>query len=187
MRLRPYHWFHEYQQHESYCRRWPKQAKPWHGPIKQAYVRETGNTDVIDITNQADQYQISTLSLADVIGVATQGSNGEWSAEHGHPYHFGSVYLNGPYVDLAAVEAAIRQSYAEHVAEEERIKASPVLQLERILQNRDWTSHFSDDYRYWAAGEANDRALKAILPQVPADDVKRLWAQYAPGDIPCPV
>lgn len=188
MRLHPYYWFNAYQEHESNSRRWPKKIKPWGGPVKQAYVRETGDSDVLDLTNQADQWRIRDLKLNDVIGVATQGSNGTWTGEHGHPAHPGSaVYLAGPYADLAIVEAAIRKSYEDHVAEEARIQASPALQLERVLQNRDWTSHFSDDHSVWAAGEANDRALKAILPQVPADDVKRLWQQYAPSNVSCPV
>jgi hypothetical protein len=188
MRLRPYYWFSEFQQHESRRRRWPKKIKPWEGPVKQAYIHSVGDTDVLDITNQADQYRISSLNLSDVIGVATQGSNGTWTGEHGHPaYPASAVYLSGPYADLAIVEAEIRQSYVDHIVEETRIQASPTLQLERVLKNRDWTSHFSDDYSVWAAGEVNDRALKEILPQVPADDVKRLWQQYAPNNVSCPV
>lgn len=188
MNLRPYYWFGEFQGHESNRRRWPKKIKPWNGPIKQAYVRSVGDSDVLDITNQADQGRISTLNLTDVIGVAIQGSDGTWSGQHHYPaYPRSAVYMAGPYTDLATAEAAIRTSYNQHVAREAEIQASPVLQLERVLQNRDWTSHFSDDHSVWAAGEANDRALKAILPQVPVDDVKRLWQQYAPSDVSCPV
>ena len=188
MQLRPYYWFKEFQQHESNRCRWHTTSKLWDGPIKQAYVRGVGDVVVLDITNPADQYRISTLNLADVVGVATQGSNGTWTGEHHHPVDIRSaVYLNGPYADLATVEAAIRQSYEDSIVEEIRIMASPTLQLERILQNRDWTSCFSDDHSVWAAGEANNRALKEILPKVPVDDVKRLWRQYAPGNISCPV
>ena len=188
MPFHPYHWFREFSQHECDRRRWPKQIKAWQGPIKEAYVPETGSPVVLDITNREDMYKIKDLNLSKMIGVATQGSDGEWSGQHNHPaYPQSNVYATGPFSSLEAVTEAIRQSYVATCAEEARIAASPTLQLERILRNRDWTSHMSDDFRYWAAGEANDRQLKAILPKVPVEDVRRLWAEYAPSDIPCPV
>lgn len=134
MVLRPYYWFSEFQWHEFDRRRWPAKIKPWGGPIKQAYIRVVGDSDVLDITSQADFYRIRTLNLNDVIGVATQGSSDTWTGQHTHPACSRSaVYVKGFYDTLGLVEAAIRQSYERLVAEEARIITSPTLQLERVL------------------------------------------------------
>lgn len=94
------------------------------------------------------------------------------------------LYGRGPTKEAAAAEG--RRLFAEFQAEEAKL-ADPTYALTKLLAHRDWYSGFSDDHGVWARGMAEDKLIAALLPQVPAETVKALWAKHAPADLPCPV
>lgn len=76
---------------------------------------------------------------------------------------------------------------AAFVAERLNVLSDPHLLLEEELNGKDWYSHYSDDHRYWAAGEASDRRIKELIPKCDPDKVRELWAKYAPEGFNAPV
>lgn len=191
MGVSPYYWFNQYSQHQADVRN-NKLKHPWNGPIKQAYIFPDRDPIVLDITNSADMYRISTLDTKGMIGFVTQSSDGTWNGQYFHPGEdrYGMViYLHGDKggKSLEEIQAKVRDGYNTTKAEEERIAADPALQLERELENNDWYSHMSDDHAHWSAGERSSRKIKALVAKVPADTVRTLWAKYAPEGFTCPV
>ena len=76
-----------------------------------------------------------------------------------------------------AVEQARVQVQAE-IDEESAIKADPVKDLERCLQRHDWTYQYSDDHRYWVAGEASARRIQELMEIVPEKVGRALFKKY---------
>jgi hypothetical protein len=53
-------------------------------------------------------------------------------------------------------------------------------ELELALKHRDWTYQYSDDYRTWCAGQAEDTRIANLEAKVDPDIVKALYEKYAP-------
>lgn len=99
----------------------------------------------------------------------------------------GTQYIADQGTDHERAIEAVRKTALDLKSEQERYRTDPAYALEKELSRRDWYSQFSDDYRYYAAGERHDQVIKALIPKVDPEVVKALWRKYAPKDVGSPV
>lgn len=65
---------------------------------------------------------------------------------------------------------------------EENFIKNPLLLMEHLCQNHDWTYQFSDDHSAWTAGNAVNRIMSQIV-KLEGDQAREIWNKYAPDDI----
>lgn len=99
----------------------------------------------------------------------------------------GSHYIPGT-ADLNTQVENIREGKADFDRVEAAIAADPVKGLERALKRHDWTYAYSDDHRYFAAGERSWANIRALMAQVPVETARELFNKARPTDeYTCPV
>lgn len=79
---------------------------------------------------------------------------------------------------IAAVKAAQEAEDSYH----SKVASDPVFALEEALKRHDWTSHFADDFRYWAAGEKSWKWIQELAEIVGPDIADPLINKYAPKE-----
>jgi hypothetical protein len=162
----------------------------WHGPKATTVVMLDGTFIEMDFTNYNDMNKIKGINAELVAGTITRvPADNRWSGEYGKTYSLSCGYMSGEANETKEEFAArLLKAQADDEAEEAAIKADPAKELERLLTNRDWYYHYSDDHSVWLGGEATTRRMMALIEKVPADKVKELWGTCkVPEDIKCPV
>lgn len=97
---------------------------------------------------------------------------------HGHIYGYSDTME-----EAAAKAIQMKQEWDD---EQRRLTSDPAYALEKLLKNRDWYAHYSDDFHAWSAGQCEDLLLRELLAKVPEDVAKMLWTQYAPSEVMFP-
>jgi len=104
-----------------------------------------------------------------------------------HNKKYGNKFWPQELVD--AHEAEVKRRADEHAARVEARKKSEdngnvLSALDERLEHHDWTYHYSDDIRYWHAGEASMKRILELLGRAKAegklDEAHKLWAKHCP-------
>ncbi len=162
-----YHWCRQYYPGKN------RYGQKYCGPTKGVIVYADRITE-LDFTKHESTMLISQADGPNVVAIGTLCVQG-WSLTWGNPCGGTSHVTNK---DLnTAVEQARVQVQAE-IDEEAAIKADPVKDLERCLQRHDWTYQYSDDHRYWVAGEASARRIQELMEIVPEKVGRALFKKY---------
>jgi hypothetical protein len=154
------------------------------GPRSLAAVLDDGSFVVVDLDAHGWQAKAAEIDENKTIGKLTQSPKTKlWSGEFKCPYGTGFVREYGT---PRCAATALLEIYNQIVADEEAIRNDPVAHLERELRRCDWYSHYSDDHRFFAAGESHMKLIRELLQKVPQKIAKVLWKENAPSEFPFP-
>ena len=119
-------------------------------------------------------------SLVQAVGCGfKKPADGKWSVEFdvsGKKYSSTTVCTS-----ISEVVSTVLAEIKEMQDDEALLKLNPEIELERRLQSHDWTYAYSDDYRYWSAGESNWKRICILELQVSIEKFQELWKKYAPA------
>ena len=162
-----------------------------YGPRHGCLVMMDGSLVHVDYSTFEAAYKVvKEVPCEKVAGLLEQvPKDGTWTGtyvrEAGHSFN---KYLQGRIGEtLEQVAARLLREKKASEDEEMAILADPVRDLEREIKGRDWYSHMADDHGSWAAGEAQDKRIKALIEKVPAEKVREFWDRYAPKGCKYPV
>lgn len=138
------------------------------------------NGKVVSLAGRSWSELASMILSSDA--VFSKSPKGGWCSEFvlKSTGNIGRVGYNNQYTKIS--KKLIDQTLAaiaEDAAEVERRK-DPAYLLEVKLKGHDWTYAYSDDYRYWSAGNANWSEIQRLLKLVPKRVGNRLLKKYTP-------
>lgn len=157
-------------------------GKHFHPGRRIAVVMEDRVVDA-DLTSYQSAlqaaYLINTPGFLGLITVAPAWPN-EWGFT-AVPERDVNLYGNGQrYKTRDEAVNALKSEIAAYRAEQQRCVDEPAYALEKFLKTYDWTSHMSDDFRAWSAGERQARELEAFRQKVDAGTFETLIERYRP-------
>lgn len=133
----------------------------------------------MDLRDREQVYQFGYNLGKEFIGEAIDRFDGNWSVTvYDVNPHIYRQYLQFQGTE-EEVKAKILDVHLEMVKKNEQIKNDPAIELERIFERYDATSHYSDDHSVWAAGAADDRRIKELEAKIAPEVVATLRAKHA--------
>jgi hypothetical protein len=155
----------------------------WHsqkgGPKDAILVYQDGSYREVDLRQSLSEEV--RASFGSMVGIGLKGLlDGKWSVEFqvGHKKYSSIELCNNVSEVVSTVLAEVKTAQDD----EALLKANPEIELERRLQSHDWTYAYSDDHRYWSAGDSNWKRICVLELKVSPEKFQELWKKYAPAE-----
>jgi hypothetical protein len=161
----------------------------YRGPKQGAVLLKSGQVIELDFTDWQARNKLNAVGLDDVVATFTKAPRGGWSGQASVRSLRGgthNVYSQDGGNDFDAVKNDILEKVAEYEADFTRLEKDPEAKLEALLKSHDWYHAYSDDYRYYAAGERSWKLIQEQAKLVDTEKVRELFEKHSPEDIGCP-